>query len=222
MEREFRGIWVPAVLWLDNNFSVMEKVVLCEIDSYDREFGCIASNKTLSKNLNINPKTVGGIIKSLSEKDAIWLSYEDMNNYSGRKICVTYRPLLILRPPSRNQEAVDINQEGVLEKSEPYSNTFSETSSKKKKDKKEISFIKPSLEEVEQFLKEKGFDKVLAKKIHDHYELGDWKDAGGRQVVNWKQKINTNWLSNQSSQAYRIKEDDLFSGNKSSGPKMVY
>ncbi len=44
-ERGFKGVWIPAALWLDRNLSITEKVMLVEIDSLDAgPRGCYASN----------------------------------------------------------------------------------------------------------------------------------------------------------------------------------
>jgi DNA replication protein DnaD len=59
-------------------------------------------------------------------------------------------------------------------------------------------FIKPSLSEVEEFVISRGYDKPLAKKAFEHYDLADWHDSNGKPVKNWKQKINTVWLKEEN------------------------
>ena len=36
-QRKFRGIWIPADVWLDERLSAVEKVLLMEIDSLDSQ-----------------------------------------------------------------------------------------------------------------------------------------------------------------------------------------
>ncbi|WP_228123097.1 hypothetical protein [Lactobacillus helveticus] len=43
--RKFKGVWIPAKYWLDENLTIMEVVLITEIDSLDGENGCFASNK---------------------------------------------------------------------------------------------------------------------------------------------------------------------------------
>lgn len=51
-------------------------------------------------------------------------------------------------------------------------------------------FVKPTLEEVQAYCKERN-NNVDAKAFFDYYETGDWKDAKGKPVKNWKQKVIT-------------------------------
>lgn len=50
----------------------------------------------------------------------------------------------------------------------------------------------PTLEEIEQFCKERG-NGVDAKKVFDYYSSANWKDGRGNPVRNWKQKIIAVW-----------------------------
>lgn len=51
-------------------------------------------------------------------------------------------------------------------------------------------FKKPTLEEVEAYCRERQ-NNVNAKAFYDYYEAGQWKDAKGKPVRNWKQKVIT-------------------------------
>lgn len=55
-------------------------------------------------------------------------------------------------------------------------------------------FIPPTLQDVEQYFKEKGYTKDYAFKVFDYYNTGNWKDSAGKPVLNWKQKMSVNWL----------------------------
>lgn len=65
------------------------------------------------------------------------------------------------------------------------------------KENKNKKFVPPSLQEVEIFFSENGFCSVYAKQAFDYYELGEWKDASGKQVKNWKQKMKGVWLTEE-------------------------
>lgn len=44
-ERDFKGVWIPKVVWLDKRLSALDKMILTEIDSLaSEERGCFASN----------------------------------------------------------------------------------------------------------------------------------------------------------------------------------
>lgn len=51
-------------------------------------------------------------------------------------------------------------------------------------------FKKPTLEEIEAYCRERN-NNVNAKDFYDYYEAGQWKDAKGKPVRNWKQKVIT-------------------------------
>lgn len=69
MNREFRGIWIPAEIWLTKELTVGEKLMYVEIESLDKlERGCFASNAHFAELFSISPSRVSEIISSLSSK----------------------------------------------------------------------------------------------------------------------------------------------------------
>ncbi|MEY3429421.1 MAG: hypothetical protein RI930_248 [Pseudomonadota bacterium] len=58
-------------------------------------------------------------------------------------------------------------------------------------------FIAPTLEEVKNYCKERN-NSVNPQKFFDYYSAGNWKDAKGNSVKNWKQKLLT-WESKDPS-----------------------
>lgn len=59
---------------------------------------------------------------------------------------------------------------------------------------KKKEFIPPTLDEVKDFFKERGYTEESAIKFHDYYTLGDWKDGKGTPVKNWRQKASSVWF----------------------------
>lgn len=59
-----------------------------------------------------------------------------------------------------------------------------------KKERSIAKFKKPTLEEVIEYCKERN-NNVDPVKFYDYFEAGEWKDANGKPVKNWKQKIIT-------------------------------
>ncbi len=78
--RSFKGIWIPAEIWLCNELSIMDVILLSEIDSLDKEKGCFASNGYLSKFLGISKINVSKHIKKLK---TLGLIYQE--SFDGRK-----------------------------------------------------------------------------------------------------------------------------------------
>jgi hypothetical protein len=60
-------------------------------------------------------------------------------------------------------------------------------------------FIKPTLDEVKAYAEEKGF-KVDTDYFFEFYTTAKWKDAGGKQIKNWKLKLLT-WNNREKKNA---------------------
>ena len=87
----------------------------------------------------------------------------------------------------------------------------SKKDSKKDKELKNINkkgFIKPTLEEVEEYNNSRG-GYVDAKKFYDYYEAGDWEDQQGNKVKNWKQKLIT-WENKVNKNSVKNLTGDSF------------
>ena len=68
MNRDFKGVWIPKEVWLDEKLSWMEKLFLVEIDSLDAEKGCFASNRYFGQFFQLSNSRVSEIISQLVEK----------------------------------------------------------------------------------------------------------------------------------------------------------
>ena len=75
MERNFKGIWIPANVWLDRTLSIMEKCFYVEIDSLDNENGCFASNQYFAEFFCLSKNRCSEIIRGLKEKGLIKIEY---------------------------------------------------------------------------------------------------------------------------------------------------
>ncbi|MFZ1389457.1 MAG: hypothetical protein WAS34_18895 [Thiolinea sp.] len=64
----------------------------------------------------------------------------------------------------------------------------------KRKEVVKKEFTPPSIDEVVSFFIAKGYSKEGGNKFYDYYTVADWKDAKGKQVLNWKQKAIGNWF----------------------------
>jgi len=72
MERNFKGVWIPAEVWLNAGLSLAEKVMLVEIDSLQHpERGCYASNAHFAKFFGLSNSRVSEIITSLASKGIV-------------------------------------------------------------------------------------------------------------------------------------------------------
>ena len=77
--RDFKGVWIPKEIWLDENLTVIEKVILVEIDSLDNEDHCVASNDYLAEFCQCSEGKVSAAVKKLVE-----LGYIEVVSFDGR------------------------------------------------------------------------------------------------------------------------------------------
>ena len=98
MDRKFKGIWIPAEVWLSENLSLQEKVFLVEIDSLDNDCGCFANNKHFSKFFGLSERRVQQVISQLKEKGYISVAFRTEDK------CITQRIIKINCPPYPYEE----------------------------------------------------------------------------------------------------------------------
>lgn len=104
-ERQFKGIWIPKEIWLDDNLSALDKVILAEIDSLDdEETGCYASNEHIAAFCKCSKGNVSRAISKL-----IQLGYIYIKSFDGRK--------RVLKSKISLRKADYTNCEGRLHKS---------------------------------------------------------------------------------------------------------
>lgn len=125
--RKFKGVWIPAEYWLDENLTIMEMIILTEIDSLDGDDGCYASNKRFAEFIGMSTAYASKIIKSLKDKGYITVFYKKSNN-------VTIRTIRISRGINYSRRDINYSKSGINNSVEGInhsvtSNTSSNTSS---------------------------------------------------------------------------------------------
>lgn len=65
MDRDFKGIWIPKEIYLNEELNWTEKILLVEIDSLSNINGCFASNDHFAKHLNVSKDRISKIISKL-------------------------------------------------------------------------------------------------------------------------------------------------------------
>lgn len=156
------------------------KYPLSDIDLLADEFGC-------------SEVKIKGIISQYELFDI-----DESNNFFSNKM------LVYLEPYFRMKEQRRIAGKASAEKrllngcsTAVQQSKEKESKVKEKKIKKTKEFIKPTLAEVEEFFISKGFNKQYAKQAFDFYDITDWVDSRGNKVLNWKQKMNGIWLTEE-------------------------
>jgi hypothetical protein len=81
LERDFKGVWIKKEIWLNTNLSLIEKVLIVEIDSLDKSNrGCFASNEYLAKFVQLSEGRVANIISDLKKRDFLIQLFFDGRN----------------------------------------------------------------------------------------------------------------------------------------------
>lgn len=128
--RDFKGVWIPAKFWLDENLKPMEMLFLVEIDSLDSgNRGCFASNKHFSEFFGLTPGRCSQIIQSLQKKGYIKIEYvrdgKQIINRSIRVVNNLNTPVNKLKGGIKNAKGGYI--ENCKESNTDFSNTYINT-----------------------------------------------------------------------------------------------
>jgi hypothetical protein len=193
MNRDFKGIWIPKEVWLDERLTALDKMILMEIDSLDvGEEGCYASNNHLAEFCQCTETKV-----SLSIKKLIDLDYIEIISFDGRKryIKMKRQTLKKLKADFKKikERSIDkINNNKLL---------FINNSTNIKK------FKKPTLEEIEKYCKERK-NNVDAEKFFNYYESNGWK-VGKNSMKDWKAAVRT-WERNNYDKKDSKKQEVIY------------
>jgi len=199
-ERQFKGIWIPSEIWLTDELTILEKIVLVEIDSLEDEMkGCFASNKYFANFFKLSPGRISQIITNLTKKNYIEVNYIK----NGKEILE--RRIRIKRPPyplfnklntylENDDRGIKKIKEGYLENDKENNITTNNINDNKKEIYKETRFKKPTLQEVEEYCKERG-NSVNAEQFIDFYESNGWR-VGKNSMKDWKACVRT-WERNR-------------------------
>lgn len=79
-DRDFKGVWIPKEIWLNQDLTLLEKAIYVEIDSLDNENHCTASNEYFAEFCSCSESKVSKAIKKLKDLGMI----EDVLPFDGR------------------------------------------------------------------------------------------------------------------------------------------
>ena len=124
-ERKFKGVWIPAEMWLDRSLSITEKVMLVEIDSLDAgPRGCYASNAHFAEFFGLSVSRVSEIINGLARMGLIAIEQvSDGKRVIERRIKMVNVPLRKTEDPFGKHDAPLRKTEGPPSENTKGSNT---------------------------------------------------------------------------------------------------
>lgn len=185
MNRDFKGVWIPKEVWLDERLSMLDKGILAEIDSLDNgDAGCFASNEHLAEFCQCSLTKVSTSISKLIE-----LGYLTVASFDGRKRFLKSSLSKSERQTFKNCKA-DFQ---ILKDSNTYSNPSIKTI--KNNSRKRGTFKPPTLEEVAAYAREKGWtqSEFSAEGFVDFYGSKDWM-IGKNKMTDWR-KAASGWVT---------------------------
>ena len=216
--------------WTDSkvidDFSPEDKyfMLYCLTNPYTNLCGCYEiSIKQMIRDTGYNEETIEKLLNRLNKYGVIQYNKQNkeilINNwfkYNWTKSEKLDKPLLEeikkIKTLEFKRKISDLyNERDTV--SIPYTYTMDTTVSVSVTDTVSVSnknnkFVKPTLEEIETYCKERNND-INPKKFYDYYEEGNWKDQDGKQVKNWKQKIIT-WEGRNNKQQIKESKPEWF------------
>ena len=182
---------IPASVRYDKELKPNEKLLYGEISALTQKEGyCWASNNYFAELYAVYPTTISKWIKHLIEKGYINIKLVYKNNskeIEKRLIGIAQNDNTYC---SKEQEGYCSFEQGGIAQKNKDNNTSINNININKRESKERKSPRPTLHDVEVYVKEKSL-LINPKQFFDYFEAGDWKDAKGQIVRNWKQKILT-------------------------------
>lgn len=178
MERQFKGVWIPAEIWLDARLTLVEKALYAEIDSFSgigKSFH--KANETIQLEYGVSRPTVSKAIKKLESLGFIESTFDGRIRHltvqADRKI-FTGRG-----KESFGQTVNNLRAEG---KNSTSNNTVERTTKNTTKE----SGRPKGLEEVLEAFKEVGADEADGMAFFDYYEANGWTQGRNKPIKDWK------------------------------------
>ena len=173
MERNFKGVWIAAEIWLDKDLTLVEKALLAEIDSFTgngRSF--MKSNDTIQDEYGISRNTIGRSLRKLADRGFVEVTF------NGRVRCVTTRAGSI---PKMGRQSTQIGE--AASPNDTSTNTRERT---KENTPKKRGTRPKDLDEVLESFKEVGAEESEALAFFDYYEANGWTQGRNKPIKDWK------------------------------------
>ena len=186
---------IPANVRYDKNLKDKAKLLYGEITALCNEKGyCWANNEYFANLYGISKTTVSLLIKNLIDNGYI---YSEIIYKDGTKEILN-RYLSIVKYPIKEKLNTPI-KEKLKDNNTVINNTINNLYKNSKK------FVPPTLEEIENYCKEKNYN-IDTQFFYEYFTEGNWVDSKGNKVKNWKQKIIT-WSKGKKTENKPIKNE---------------
>lgn len=179
MNRDFKGVWIPKHIWLNNSLTWMQKLLLVEIDSLDEIDHCFASNAHFAEHLQLSKSRISELVGELTRLGYIKCFFD----YKGKE-CVK-------RTISLSNKVVSIPNTPLRDSKAPPSENGEGNNTKLTNNIKR--FTVPTLEEIAAYKAEKNF-QCCGEKFIDYHTSKGWV-VGRSPMKCWKSAFRT-WEKN--------------------------
>ena len=200
-ERQFRGVWISADVWLDKRLSLVEKALLAEIESFTGNGKTFhKSNDTIQTEYGISKNTIARSMRKLEH-----LEFVDIQ-FNGRVRHVSLREGSIPkmgRQTPQNGDAASPNVVATNTTKKTRDNTTKESKARPK-----------DLEEVVKAFTAVGSAEDDAMQFYDYYSANGWTQGRGKPIKDWKAAAR-GWIRRSSQ--YKTNERTR-KGTSTAGP----
>ena len=180
MGRDFKGVFIPASLYLDTSISWTQKIIMVEIDSFTKNgLDCFVSNLHLSKLLGLSESGVEKSIKGLVDKNLVVRKITKKAGGSHRTLKLTHT-LLRVTPVVKCESHPPLSVGDTHTSVRPTITNTTITNTTYKKGKPS------SLKECVEYFEKLGSNLEEAEKFVDWYDSVGWKVKGGNLIKDWK------------------------------------
>jgi hypothetical protein len=175
--RDFKGVWIPKEVWLNENLSIIEKCLLVEIDSLDNsDRGCFASNEYLAKFVQLSESRVAHIISDLKKREYIVVVFTDGRN-RGLKLHPQQSRF------AKNSKAASLKTTKQSSRNQQHSNTVNNTDNNPNDKGCEMPFTPPKTKIKNPFSRQSFHDSLT----HD----SDPKESCAKEKVKEREPSET-------------------------------
>jgi len=173
MARQFKGVWIPAELYLDKTITWTQKIILLEVDSFSKnKLECFVSNEHLANLIGISESGIEKAIRGLVQMNRLERKRQVINGANRR---------LMRLPTSIECGSIPHSTEGTnLTQVRTTINNNSNQVPKPKKGRPQ------TFDEVWNYFKDLELGLDEAQKFVDWYDSVGWKVKGGNSIKDWK------------------------------------
>lgn len=190
---------IPANVRYDKELKDKAKLLYGEIVALsDKQGYCYASNKYFAELYEVSTTTISTLIKNLVEKG--YIESEIIYKEGTKEILNRY--LKILKYPYLKKFKYPIK-----ENLKDNNTSINNTSINKKENIKRKSFVKPTIEEINQYCQERN-NSINAEAFYDFYESKDWY-VGKNKMKDWKACVRT-WEKRNETKPKKKSIDEVF------------